>query len=175
MWTNCACASAARTGELRSVHLAVSALLAFLGSGRLSLSSLVMAARHMPDASSTTTTDRCCETYDRAGRLLLQPPAGAGVNGGLRISFHMAEGTDSHELGEYNMVFLVVPVGVAVGEKAGIVAHIGEYMTTWRPALLVVQSAHGTRGFLCVILEPADVARRVVGASTPCRRWRRSR
>ncbi|KAM3354292.1 hypothetical protein ACQJBY_025143 [Aegilops geniculata] len=142
-------------------HLAVPARVAFLGSGSLPLCPLLIAARHMPDAVFDC-YDRCGAANDRASQLLLHTRADDddAKRGGLaeRISFRTADIEDlTHELAAYDVVFLAAPVGVTAGEKARVVAHLGEHMADG--AVLVARSAHGARGFLCAVLEPADVTR----------------
>jgi nicotianamine synthase len=136
-------------------RLAAPTRVAFLGSGSLPLSSLLLAARHMQDAV-VDSFDRCGEANDRARRLLLR-----GDDGGVatRMSFRTAdvEGL-TRELAAYDVVFLAASVGVeAAEEKARVIAHLGEHMADG--AALVVRSAHGARGFLCPVVEPADVVR----------------
>ncbi|CAM0912946.1 unnamed protein product [Alopecurus aequalis] len=146
--------------RLLSAHapdrLAAPARVAFVGSGSLPLSSLLLAARHMPDAV-VDSFDQCGDANDRARRLLLRADHGGGV--ATRMSFRTAdvEGL-THELATYDVIFLAASVGVAGAEqKAGVIAHLGEHMADG--AALVVRSAHGARGFLCPVVEPADVWR----------------
>ncbi|KAF7025807.1 hypothetical protein CFC21_037964 [Triticum aestivum] len=160
--------SYARLGELEHAllsrhapdHLAVPARVAFLGSGSLPLSPLLVAARHMTDAA-VDCYDRCAAANDRASRLLLRPRADDDEKrGGLaeRMSFRTADVEDlTRDLAAYDVVLLAAPVGVSPGQKARVVAHLGEHMADG--AVHVARSAHGARGFLCAVLEPADVAR----------------
>ncbi|KAM0866591.1 hypothetical protein ACQ4PT_042541 [Festuca glaucescens] len=136
-------------------RLAAPVRVAFVGSGSLPLSSLLLAARHMPSAV-VDSFDWCADANDRARRLLLR-----GDDGGVaaRMSFRTAdvEGL-THELAAYDVVFLATSVGVAAAEqKARVIAHLGEHMADG--AALIVRSAHGARGFLCPVVEPADVGR----------------
>ncbi|KAK1617365.1 hypothetical protein QYE76_022882 [Lolium multiflorum] len=136
-------------------RLAAPARVAFLGSGSLPLSSLLLASRHMPDAV-VDSFDMCGDANDRARRLLLRDNGG-GV--AARMSFRTADVQGlTHELAAYDVVFLAASVGVAAAEqKARVIAHLGEHMADG--AALVVRSAHGARGFLCPVVEPADVGR----------------
>uniref|UniRef100_A0ACD5Z637 Uncharacterized protein n=1 Tax=Avena sativa TaxID=4498 RepID=A0ACD5Z637_AVESA len=140
-------------------RLAAPARVAFIGSGSLPLSSLLIAARHMPDAA-VDSFDRCGHANDRAQRLLLRGDDDGGGGVATRMSFRTAdvEGL-THELSAYDVVFLAASVGVAAaGEhKARVIAHLGQHMAGG--AALVVRSARGARGFLCPVVEPADVAR----------------
>ncbi|KAM0861683.1 hypothetical protein ACQ4PT_045736 [Festuca glaucescens] len=118
-------------------RLAAPVRVAFVGSGSLPLSSLLLAARHMPGAV-VDSFDRCGDANDRARRLLLR-----GDDGGVaaRMSFRTAdvEGL-THELAAYDVVFLAASVGVAEAEqKTRVIAHLGEHMADG--AALVVRSA----------------------------------
>jgi nicotianamine synthase len=136
-------------------RLAAPSRVAFVGSGSLPLSSLLLAVRHMPYAV-VDSFDLCGDANDRARRLLLR-----GDDGGVatRMSFRTAdvEGL-THELAAYDVVFLAASVGVAAAEqKTRVIAHLGEHMADG--AALVVRSAHGARGFLCPVVDPADIWR----------------
>ncbi|KAG8089996.1 hypothetical protein GUJ93_ZPchr0011g27731 [Zizania palustris] len=125
---------------------------AFVGSGPLPFSSLVLAARHMPEALFDN-YDLDDSANERARRLVR-----ADKDVGARMSFLTADVADlENELGAYDVVFLAALVGVAAEEKAKIIAHLGRHMVDG--AALVVRSAHGARGFLYPIVDPADIAR----------------
>ncbi|KAB8091475.1 hypothetical protein EE612_016966 [Oryza sativa] len=126
---------------------------AFVGSGPLPFSSLVLAAHHLPDAVFDN-YDRCGAANERARRLF----RGADEGLGARMAFHTADvATLTGELGAYDVVFLAALVGMAAEEKAGVIAHLGAHMADG--AALVVRSAHGARGFLYPIVDPEDVRR----------------
>ncbi|KAG8070968.1 hypothetical protein GUJ93_ZPchr0006g42809 [Zizania palustris] len=130
------------------------ARVAFVGSGPLPLSSLALAARHMPCAFFDN-YDRCGAANERATRLV-RAVAAAGSNGvEARMSFRTADVADlqARDLAVYDVVFLAARVGVT----AEVVAHLGRHMAAG--AALVVRSAHGARGFLFPVVDPEDVAR----------------
>ncbi|KAF0907426.1 hypothetical protein E2562_017366 [Oryza meyeriana var. granulata] len=128
------------------------ARVAFVGSGPLPFSSLVLAASHMPEAVFDN-YDLDGAANERARRLVR-----ADADVGARMSFRTADVADlGDELGAYDVVFLAALVGVAAEEKAKIIAHLGRHMADG--AALVVRSAHGARGFLYPIVDPSDVAR----------------
>ncbi|RLN17112.1 hypothetical protein C2845_PM02G44190 [Panicum miliaceum] len=128
------------------------ARVAFVGSGPLPFSSLVLAARHLPGALFDN-YDRCAAANERARKLVR---ADAGLS--ARMSFRTADVADlTEELAEYDVVFLAALVGVAAEDKARVVAHLGRHMAPG--AALVVRSAHGARGFLYPVVDPEDIGR----------------
>ncbi|KAG0551411.1 hypothetical protein BDA96_01G421000 [Sorghum bicolor] len=125
---------------------------AFVGSGPLPFSSLVLAARHLPNALFDN-YDRCGAANDRARKLVR---ADEGLR--KRMSFHTADVASLTDgLGKYDVVFLAALVGMAAEDKAKVVAHLGRHMADG--AALVVRSAHGARGFLYPIVDPEDIRR----------------
>lgn len=125
---------------------------AFLGSGPLPLSSLVLAARHLP-AASFDNYDISFDANERARRLVR-----ADADAGARMAFVTADVADvTDELAGYDVVFLAALVGMAVEEKAALVAHLGRHMAPG--AALVVRSAHGARGFLYPVVDPEEIRR----------------
>ncbi|KQK22004.1 hypothetical protein BRADI_1g64487v3 [Brachypodium distachyon] len=125
---------------------------AFIGSGPLPFSSLVLAARHLP-GTMFDNYDLCGAANDRASKLVR-----GDKDVGARMSFHTADVADlAGELAAYDVVFLAALVGMAAEEKANVVAHLGAHMADG--AALVVRSAHGARGFLYPIVDPEDIGR----------------
>ncbi|CAN6308825.1 unnamed protein product [Urochloa humidicola] len=130
------------------------ARVAFVGSGPLPFSSLVLAARHLPAGTLFDNYDRSAEANERARRLVL-----ADADLSARMAFRTADVADltEAELAGYDVVFLAALVGVAAEEKARVVAHLGRHMALG--AALVVRSAHGARGFLYPVVDPEDIGR----------------
>lgn len=125
---------------------------AFVGSGPLPFSSLVLARSHLP-STLFDNYDRCGAANDRARKLVR-----ADADLRARMSFHTADvATLTDELGKYDVVFLAALVGMAAEDKARVVAHLGRHMADG--AALVVRSAHGARGFLYPIVDPEDIRR----------------
>ncbi|KAG0546426.1 hypothetical protein BDA96_02G446300 [Sorghum bicolor] len=125
---------------------------AFVGSGPLPLSSLVLAARHLP-AASFDNYDISGDANDRARRL---------VRGDAALQARMAFRTSdvanvNRELASYDVVFLAALVGMAAEDKARVVEHLGRHMAPG--AALVVRSAHGARGFLYPVVDPEEIRR----------------
>ncbi|RCV14623.1 hypothetical protein SEVIR_2G452700v4 [Setaria viridis] len=130
----------------------VPARVAFVGSGPLPLSSLVLAARHLP-AASFDNYDICGEANERARRLVR---ADAGL--GARMAFRTSDVAHvTRDLASYDVVFLAALVGMAAEEKARVVEHLGRHMAPG--AALVVRSAHGARGFLYPVVDPEEIRR----------------
>ncbi|KAM0913690.1 hypothetical protein ACQ4PT_011978 [Festuca glaucescens] len=128
------------------------ARVAFVGPGPLPFTSLVLAARQLPNTLFDN-YDLCDAANQRAKKLIR-----ADKDVGARMSFHTADVADlTQELRAYDVVFLAALVGMAAEEKADVIAHLGRHMTDG--AALVVRSAHGARGFLYPIVDPEDVAR----------------
>ncbi|KAK3151410.1 hypothetical protein QOZ80_3AG0245570 [Eleusine coracana subsp. coracana] len=125
---------------------------AFVGSGPLPFSSLVLAAHHLPNTHFDN-YDMCGPANERAQKLFR-----ADEDLRTRMSFHTADvATLTDVLGKYDVVFLAALVGMAAEEKASVVAHLGRHMADG--AALVVRSAHGARGFLYPIVDPEDIRR----------------
>ncbi|XP_062188497.1 nicotianamine synthase 3-like [Phragmites australis] len=128
------------------------ARVAFVGSGPLPLSSLVLAARHLP-AASFDNYDICGEANERARRLVR-----ADEDLGARMAFRTSDVADvTREMAAYDVVFLAALVGMAAEEKARVVEHLGRHMAPG--AALVVRSAHGARGFLYPVVDPEEIRR----------------
>lgn len=128
--------------ELLSQHVnGMPMRVAFIGSGPLPLSLLVLATYHM-----TTTRfhgyDREPSATIRARKLLKSDADMAS-----RVEFRTADVMSlTHVLSSYDVVFLAALVGIDQEEKARVVEHLNRYMAVG--SVLVVRSAHGARGFL---------------------------
>uniref|UniRef100_A0ACD5ZA09 Uncharacterized protein n=1 Tax=Avena sativa TaxID=4498 RepID=A0ACD5ZA09_AVESA len=142
-------------GLLARHATAAPARVAFIGSGPLPLSSLFLAMNHLRGARFDN-YDRCGVANGRARRLV---GVVADEDVCSRMAFRTADITDlaAAELGAYDVVFLAALVGVASGEKATAIAHLGRHMADG--AALVVRSAHGARAFLYPVVELDDVRR----------------
>jgi nicotianamine synthase len=128
------------------------ARVAFVGSGPLPLSSLVLAARHLP-AAAFDNYDICAEANGRARRLVRADAALAA-----RMAFRTSDVAHvTRDLAAYDVVFLAALVGMAAEEKARVVDHLGRHMAPG--AALVVRSAHGARAFLYPVVDPDEIRR----------------
>ncbi|XP_072960861.1 nicotianamine synthase 9-like [Typha angustifolia] len=126
------------------------ARVAFVGSGPLPLTSLVLATRHMRTAAFHN-YDVSATANERARRLV-RADADLGARMAFRTCDVMAAG---QALGGYDVVFLAALVGVGREEKRRIIEHLACYMAPG--AKLVVRSAHGARVFLYPVVEAEDL------------------
>ncbi|THU67291.1 hypothetical protein C4D60_Mb05t23110 [Musa balbisiana] len=126
------------------------ARVAFVGSGPLPLSSVVLAARHMQEAELHN-YDLDATANARARRLVQGDPRMAA-----RMAFHTEDVLAvTHALRGYDVVFLAALVGIGHDDKIRVVDHLASHMAPG--ALLVARSAHGARAFLYPVVEPADL------------------
>ncbi|WOL00286.1 nicotianamine synthase 3-like [Canna indica] len=125
---------------------------AFVGSGPLPLSSIVLAARHMPAPAYLDNYDLDADANARARRLVRGDPALAE-----RMTFHTADVMDvpAQALRGYDVLFLAALVGIAHDDKMRVVEHLARNMAPG--ALLVARSANGARAFLYPVVEPAEL------------------
>ncbi|GFS29694.1 nicotianamine synthase 3 [Actinidia rufa] len=126
------------------------ACVAFVGSGPLPLTSIVLAKNHLP----TTTF----HNYDidplansLASRLVETDP-----DLSKRMFFHTTNILDvTTELKDYEVIFLAALVGMDKEEKIKVIDHLEKYMALG--AILMVRSAHGARGFLYPVVDSCDL------------------
>ncbi|KAK1374048.1 Nicotianamine synthase [Heracleum sosnowskyi] len=123
---------------------------AFLGSGPLPLTSIVLASYHL--------TNTCFDNYDidplanlKASRLVSSNP-----DLSKRMFFHTTDVMNvTSALQDYEVVFLAALVGMDKNEKVGVIHHLAKYMAPG--AILMLRSAHGARGFLYPVIDPSDL------------------
>ncbi|XP_041017179.1 nicotianamine synthase-like [Juglans microcarpa x Juglans regia] len=123
---------------------------AFVGSGPLPLTSIVLASNHL-----TTTT---FHNYDidplansMAVRLVSYDP-----DLSKRMFFHTNDIMNvTTALKDYEVVFLAALVGMDKEEKVRVIDHLAKYMAPG--ALLMLRSAHGARAFLYPVVDPCDL------------------
>ncbi|KAI3803919.1 hypothetical protein L1987_32084 [Smallanthus sonchifolius] len=132
----------ATTGPLKRV--------AFVGSGPLPLTSIVLATYHLKETTfhnydiNPTANAMAC-------RLVSTDP-----DLSQRMVFHTSDILDvTHELKEYDVVFMAALVGMDVDEKVKVVQHLEKYMAP--ESILMVRSAHGARAFLYPVVDPQDL------------------
>ncbi|KAJ7977861.1 nicotianamine synthase-like [Quillaja saponaria] len=124
--------------------------IAFVGSGPLPLTSIVLASNHL-----TTTS---FHNYDidplansNALRLVSSDP-----DLSQRMVFHTNDIMNvSHALKDYDVVFLAALVGMDKEEKIRVIDHLAKYMAPG--AILMLRSAHGARAFLYPVVDPCDL------------------
>lgn len=123
---------------------------AFVGSGPLPLTSIVLATKHL-----TATTFHNYDINPEANMLasgLVSPDTDLSQ----RMFFHTSDIMDvKNELRDYQVVFLAALVGMDKEQKIRIIDHLAKYMAP--DAILMVRSAHGARGFLYPIVDSSDL------------------
>ncbi|PIA61105.1 hypothetical protein AQUCO_00300551v1 [Aquilegia coerulea] len=123
---------------------------AFIGSGPLPLTSIVLASLHL-----RTTSFHNYDIDESANSLALNLVS-ADPDLSNRMFFHTIDIMDvSKELKDYDVVFLAALVGMDKEEKTRVVNHLAKYMAPG--AYLMLRSAHGARGFLYPIIDPCDL------------------
>ncbi|TXG65337.1 hypothetical protein EZV62_006612 [Acer yangbiense] len=124
--------------------------IAFVGSGPLPLTSIVLATKHL--------TKTAFHNYD------IEPSANSQALNLIspdpdlsqRMFFHTVDIMNvSNELKDYEVVFLAALVGMDKEEKVKVIDHLANYMSPG--ALLMVRSAHGARAFLYPVVNPCDL------------------
>ena len=124
--------------------------LAFIGSGPLPLTSIILATYYLRHT--------CFHNYDmdptansKAYDLVSSDPELS-----KRMFFHTTDIVDvSSSLKEYNVVFLAALVGMDHKEKAKVINHLAKHMASG--AILLLRSAHGARAFLYPVVDPSDL------------------
>ncbi|GFP80351.1 nicotianamine synthase [Phtheirospermum japonicum] len=120
------------------------ARVAFLGSGPLPLTSIVLASHHLR-STVFHNFDVDASANAMASRLV-----GPDPDLRERMSF-FTDDAMSVPLGEYDVVFLAALVGMEIEEKVRVVEHLARSMAPG--AILVARSAHGARAFLYPVVE----------------------
>ncbi|OVA02533.1 Nicotianamine synthase [Macleaya cordata] len=124
--------------------------IAFVGSGPLPLTSIVLASNHLRNTAFHN-YDIDANANSQALRLVSPDP-----DLSKRMFFHTADIMNvTDELSDYEVVFLAALVGMDKEEKVRVIAHLAKYMAP--KALLMLRSAHGARGFLYPIVDPCDL------------------
>lgn len=125
--------------------------IAFVGSGPLPLTSIVLATAHLTSASF--------HNYDIDGEANAAAEALVASDPDLsrRMFFHTGDIMDvvGDELGSYDVVFLAALVGMDAEEKLRVVRHLSDHMAPG--ALLMLRSAHGARAFLYPVVDPREL------------------
>ncbi|KAL2514024.1 Nicotianamine synthase 3 [Forsythia ovata] len=123
---------------------------AFVGSGPLPLTSIVLASYHM---TSTTfhNYDIDSSANSMASSLVKSHP-----DLSKRMIFHTTDIMNvTSALKDYDVVFLAALVGMHKDEKVRIVEHLNKHMAPG--ALLMLRSAHSARAFLYPVVDPCDL------------------
>ncbi|KAI3810445.1 hypothetical protein L1987_20057 [Smallanthus sonchifolius] len=120
---------------------------AFVGSGPLPLTSIVMASHHLKETTfhnydidplANSMASRLVTSDDDLSR---------------RMVFHTADIMDvTDELKQYDVIFLAALVGMDIDEKVIVMEHLAKYMAPG--GILMLRSAHGARAFLYPVVDP---------------------
>ncbi|CAH1450746.1 unnamed protein product [Lactuca virosa] len=123
--------------------------LAFVGSGPLPLTSIVLASYHLKD-----TIFHNCD-IDSSANSMASHLVSTDSDLSQRMVFHIANIMDvmlrPDELKEYDVIFLAALLGMDIDEKVKVIDHLAKYMAPG--ALLMLRSAHGARVFLYPVVE----------------------
>lgn len=123
---------------------------AFVGSGPMPLTSIVMATHHM--LSTHFDNFDIDESANDAARRIVASEAELE----RRMKFETYDIMEVREkLGEYDCIFLAALVGMNKEEKVKILGHVRKYMKSG--GILLVRSAHGARGFLYPVVDEDDL------------------
>ncbi|XP_004494544.1 nicotianamine synthase-like [Cicer arietinum] len=124
--------------------------IAFIGSGPLPLTSIVLASNHLP---STTFHNYDIDPLANSSAMHL---VSSDPDLSNRMVFHTNDILDvSNDLKDYEVVYLAALVGMDNIEKNRIIDHLGKHMAPG--SLLMLRSAHGARAFLYPVVEPSDL------------------
>ncbi|XP_027350846.1 nicotianamine synthase [Abrus precatorius] len=124
--------------------------IAFVGSGPLPLTSIVLASNHLP-ATIFHNYDLDPLANSNAMRLVSCDP-----DLSKRMLFHTNDILDvSNALKDYEVVYLAALVGMDKEGKNRIIDHLAKHMAPG--ALLMLRSAHGARAFLYPVVDPCDL------------------
>lgn len=124
---------------------------AFIGSGPLPLTSIVLAQYHLPETQFDN-YDLDQSANEMAARLVVPDP-----DLSARMQFHTKDvmSLEKEELEEYDVVFLAALVGMDKEEKVKVIHHLAKNMAPG--STLMVRSAHGARAFLYPVVDPDDL------------------
>ncbi|CAN6469072.1 unnamed protein product [Victoria cruziana] len=123
---------------------------AFVGSGPLPLTSIVLALNHLK-TTEFHNYDINPEANLQASRLVDNHP-----DLSKRMFFHTIDILDSvDQLGDYDVVFLAALVGMDKHEKMKVVSHLSKHMAP--NSILMLRSAHGARAFLYPVVDPCEL------------------
>ncbi|KAL9442429.1 hypothetical protein AB3S75_020854 [Citrus x aurantiifolia] len=123
---------------------------AFVGSGPMPLTSIVMAKNHL----KSTHFDNF--DIDEAANDVARQIVSSDIEFEKRMKFVTCDIMQVKEkLGEYDCIFLAALVGMSKEDKVKIIKHIRKYMKDG--GVLLVRSAKGARAFLYPVVEKHDL------------------
>ncbi|KAL3620666.1 Nicotianamine synthase 3 [Castilleja foliolosa] len=130
--------------DLLRPHCPNPARIAFLGSGPLPLTSILLASLHLKSTIFHNFD------MDQTANVMAERLVGPDPDLSRRMSFFTNDVMDV-SLGGYDVVFLAALVGMEIEEKVKVVEHLARSMDPG--AVLVARSAHGARAFLYPVVE----------------------
>ncbi|KDP23386.1 hypothetical protein JCGZ_23219 [Jatropha curcas] len=136
---------------LNQHYSTVPSQIAFVGSGPLPLTSIVLASNHFPNTSFHN-YDIDPSANSKAVQLVSSHP-----DLSKRMFFHTTDIMDvsTEELKSFDVVFLAALVGMDKEEKVRVLDHLAKNMA--RGAMLLLRSANGARAFLYPVVDPCDL------------------
>lgn len=135
---------------LRQNYTRIPTQIAFIGSGPLPLTSVVLASKHL----KTTTFHNY--DIDKSANLLASGLVSSDADLSKRMVFHTADIMNvTDALKEYEVVFLAALVGMDKEAKIQVIDHLAKHMAP--SAILMLRSAHGARAFLYPVIDPCDL------------------
>ncbi|GAU19080.1 hypothetical protein TSUD_99420 [Trifolium subterraneum] len=124
--------------------------IAFIGSGPMPLSSIILATHHM-ESTHFDNFDIDEKANEFASKIVASDKALE-----KRMKFVTQDIMKVKErLGQYDCIFLAALVGMSRGEKMKVLGHIRKYMK--EGGVLLIRSAKGSRAFLYPIVDENDV------------------
>ncbi|KAF6154199.1 hypothetical protein GIB67_016451 [Kingdonia uniflora] len=125
--------------------------IAFLGSGPMSLTSIILATNHMQSAHFVNFD------IDKSANNVAHQLISSNAELERRMKFETCDVMEMREkLGEFDCIFLAVLVGMNKEAKMKILEHMRKFMKAG--GILLVRSAIGARGFLYPVVDEADLA-----------------
>ncbi|XP_026452232.1 nicotianamine synthase-like [Papaver somniferum] len=124
--------------------------IAFVGSGPLPLSSILLASNHLRNTSFQS------YDFDESANYLATRLVSVDPDLSKRMFFHTTDILNvSDELSDYEVVFLGALVGINKNDKVKVINHLAKYMAP--NSILMLRSAHGARGFIYPIVDLTDL------------------
>ncbi|KAG6645903.1 hypothetical protein I3843_08G151000 [Carya illinoinensis] len=124
--------------------------IAFVGSGSLPLTSIILASNHLT-SSTFHNYDIDPLANSKAVSLVSSDP-----DLSKRMFFHTTDIMNvTTALKDFDVVFLAALVGMDKEDKVRVIDHLAKYMAPG--ALLMLRSAHGARAFLYPVVDPSDL------------------
>jgi nicotianamine synthase len=134
-----------------SQHCAhVPSKIAFVGSGPLPLTSIVLASNHLIDTTFHN------YDIDPLANSMAVALVSSDPDLSKRMFFHTNDIMNvTNALKDYEVVFLAALVGMDKEDKVKVIDHLAKYMAPG--AFLMLRSAHGARAFLYPVVDPCDL------------------